>query len=442
LITLCKKLEYEVKKQQNKKINVKEITGRFSGAIGLDYTKHFAGEGPITLYKVNKFEKRDIIDGFNGEIKDKDGNKLPSIVDAIIINQSGSTGVSLHSSLKHGDRRDRHMIILEPSGDINVFQQMLGRIFRTGMGETTPYYTILGSGIPSDARKINVLRKKMQSLNAQTSSNKEGSAGVDVKDIMNEYGDAAVYNWATDNTEFRDMFPNWASKQDEEKGFAYWATGKLALFNFKFQEDAYKDIMSRYDDIVSTAKMNGLYSLEETFYDWKAEYLEEWTIVEPRHDNTGFGSGAYLVKVNAQSNFNAMNAESIKDAIKLAAEGREPTVAELSKNKDAKGIPAKTTEPNQEKDLAITKFADDHKEQTSDEIDSLRPENDNNRSVNKAFESYKEAMKSLLNIYVRQLLGVDNNASRFTEKTVYHYKAILDQNRGVVVENLPKKGDE
>jgi hypothetical protein len=48
-------------------------------------------------------------------------------LDAIILNVSGSTGISLHASEKFADQRPRQMIVAQAAQDINVLMQMLGR---------------------------------------------------------------------------------------------------------------------------------------------------------------------------------------------------------------------------------------------------------------------------------------------------------------------------
>ena len=69
--------------------------------------------------------------------------------DALVLNVAGSTGISLHASEKFEDQRQRHMIIGQAAGDINIFMQMLGRIHRTGQ-VVLPKYTILSVDLPTE----------------------------------------------------------------------------------------------------------------------------------------------------------------------------------------------------------------------------------------------------------------------------------------------------
>jgi hypothetical protein len=54
-------------------------------------------------------------------------------IDALILNQAGSTGISLHASPAGGkDVKPRHMIIWQAEKNIDTHMQMLGRVNRTG----------------------------------------------------------------------------------------------------------------------------------------------------------------------------------------------------------------------------------------------------------------------------------------------------------------------
>lgn len=60
-------------------------------------------------------------------------------LDALIINRSGSTGLSMHASEKFEDQRRRVMVIGQAELDINNHMQMLGRINRTGQVTDGPF---------------------------------------------------------------------------------------------------------------------------------------------------------------------------------------------------------------------------------------------------------------------------------------------------------------
>src|SRR5690606_1195853 len=97
---------------------VGEITGR---QATLDYRKDGA------YYRVRPGKEVSIA-GRRKAIAEFNGGKL----DAMIINQAGSTGLSLHASETFKDQRKRRMLIAQAEKNIDTHMQMLGRVHRTG----------------------------------------------------------------------------------------------------------------------------------------------------------------------------------------------------------------------------------------------------------------------------------------------------------------------
>jgi hypothetical protein len=92
-----------------------EITGR---TIGLNYE----GGQPVLASRTANIKQRvGAVRGFNN-----------GDTDVLILNQAGSTGLSLHASSKFKDQRKRHMIVVQAEKNIDTHMQMLGRVHRTG----------------------------------------------------------------------------------------------------------------------------------------------------------------------------------------------------------------------------------------------------------------------------------------------------------------------
>ena len=118
-------------------------------------------------------------------------------VDAVILNKSGSTGISMHASSKFADQRKRRMIIAEADPNIDTHMQMLGRVHRTGQ-VIPPAYTHLSADIPAEVRPTAVLMRKMASLNANTTGAAKSRFSSDAVDFMNKYGDQVVASVMSD----------------------------------------------------------------------------------------------------------------------------------------------------------------------------------------------------------------------------------------------------
>lgn len=158
---------------------VEEMTGR---SIALVKNENDENYKMITRREASKYNK---VDNFNSGKSD-----------VVIINTSSSTGISLHSSLKFKDKRPRVMVIQQVELDVNTEVQKRGRINRTGQ-VNLPAYTYMVSCIPSEIRKLLMFRRKLRSLDANTTGNIKQSArsseildsrGNIIEDMCNKYG--------------------------------------------------------------------------------------------------------------------------------------------------------------------------------------------------------------------------------------------------------------
>jgi predicted nucleotidyltransferase len=109
-------------------------------------------------------------------------------LDALIVGKTGSTGISLHASERFADQRQRTMIIAQPMGNVAEYQQMAGRIDRTGQVHRGRYIH-LSLPVAAEQRFNMMLARKLKTLNAATTTSQEREADrVDTTDILNRYG--------------------------------------------------------------------------------------------------------------------------------------------------------------------------------------------------------------------------------------------------------------
>ena len=214
-------------------------------------------------------------------------------VDVLIMNVSGATGASLHSSETFKDQRRRMMIVAQPMADINMFMQMLGRINRTGQVSSReavtksqalpkgaiesyglPYYELLSADLPAEVRPTAILMKKMKSLNANVSSNTDSANTLDsALDLFNKYGDQVVLDYLRENREMGELFGPMIGSQSEKAppDFAAKVTGKLALLPVKKQIEFYDDVAPAYQSHMDYLDSVGQNDLKITVKDLKAK---------------------------------------------------------------------------------------------------------------------------------------------------------------------------
>ena len=291
--------------------SVAEVTGR-------DLAVDYSGPTPV-LTRVPSEEQNDKVATTNRFNQIKGRGTKKDALDAIILNVSGSTGISLHASERFGDKRPRHMIVAQPASDINIFMQMLGRIHRTGQVEL-PSYSILNVDLPAEKRPTAVLNRKMKSLNANTSSNSESATSIKAADFLNKYGDQIVNQYLYDAPKLaRELGitpKDPAGESSVEEDIARKATGRLALMPVAVQEAFYADVEQQYNDLIDYLDKTGQNDLEPRTLDFDAELVEEHVLVDETNPESPFGR------------------EAVYGEYKIKAQGKPMTVAEIREQID------------------------------------------------------------------------------------------------------------
>ena len=290
--------------------SVAEITGR---DMAVDYSNP---RKPV-LSAIDLTEQRDKV----ASTRRFNGGEL----DALILNVAGSTGISLHASEKFADQRQRHMIVAQAAGDINIFMQMLGRVHRTGQVRL-PKYTILSVDLPTEKRPTAVLSRKMKSLNANTSSNTESATSVKTADILNKYGDQIVNQYLADNIELaRQLGVDDLISADGERvtdDIARKATGRLALQPIEVQRAFYEDVEAQYDALIEYLNKTNQNDLEPRTFDFDAKEVRTEILFDGPNKATPFGEDAVYGEYSIKAQGMAMKPEEIQAAIAESLQGK------------------------------------------------------------------------------------------------------------------------
>ncbi|WP_155523798.1 strawberry notch C-terminal domain-containing protein [Nodosilinea nodulosa] len=285
-------IDYIEQRLEQAGYRISEVTGR---KAGLDY----APDG-TTTYKVRT------------ETETSSKAKIEAVAlfnagdaDAILLNCSGSTGISLHASEKFADQRPRHMIVAQAERDINVFMQMLGRIHRTGQVEL-PSYTLLMGDLPAEKRPGAILCRKMASLNANTTASRETDISIsNVVDFMNAYGEQVVNELLSDDLELNAQldFPTLKAQNDgSEVALIKRVTGAIPLLPIEQQEAVYDLIESEYKELVDQARAMGESILEADQLDLDARTTARMEVIpDDSPVKTEFTGPVYLEIVDAKS---------------------------------------------------------------------------------------------------------------------------------------------
>ncbi len=240
-------IDYITQRLERAGYSVREVTGR---SAALDYAPNGS-----TFYRIRPDTERTSRARISAVAQFNSGE-----ADVIILNCSGSTGISLHASERFADQRPRHMIVAQAERDINVFMQMLGRVHRTGQ-VVLPSYTLLMSDLPAEKRPGAILCQKMAGLNANTTAARETGISIqNVVDFMNPYGEQVVTELFSDDLELDAKldYPSAKAENDaSDIALIKRVTGRIPLLPIAEQEALYSLIESEYRDLVEQQRAMG-----------------------------------------------------------------------------------------------------------------------------------------------------------------------------------------
>jgi len=297
-------IDYFHSELQKAGYKTEEITGR---TITLNYSK---GKPVLASRSANIKQRVNAVKAFNS-----------GDADVIILNQAGSTGLSLHASNKVKDQRKRHMIIAQPEKNIDTHMQMLGRVHRTGQ-VIPPAYSQMMADIPAEMRPAAVLLKKMASLNANTTGSRKSSVAAEgAVDFINDYGGQVAQEYLRDNNDVHEAIggkkvidlvddPSEALESDIKK-----FTGYIPMLPIKQQEEVYKDLIERYKDLIEREDSMGTNKLEAKAVDLDAQTVSSKPITEDKGDPSAFAQPAYMEKVDVKRTVKPFTKDEVKKQI-------------------------------------------------------------------------------------------------------------------------------
>ncbi len=299
---------------------VGELTGRQTEFV-------YNENGTVTKVKRADTDKKKLAREFN------DGQ-----IDALILNKSAATGISLHASSKYKDQRKRVMIVAQQQLDVNDEVQMRGRIDRTGQVLRGAYEYVV-SLIPAEQRLLMMFKAKLKSLDANTTSSQKSKFNeMDVADITNKYGDKVVREYMAEHLDLysrmadpfgwensygddlsridpQSLVASGGSVGDGEAGAdASKLLGRMALLRVSEQEKMLQEIGELYANEIQRLNEMGENDLEITELPLKAKTIrkEVWKQgAEPGGDNA-FADNTYIEKVNMAILKKPMKASEVK----------------------------------------------------------------------------------------------------------------------------------
>lgn len=258
-------------------------------------------------------------------------------LDVLMVNKSGSTGISLHASPKFEDQRQRVMVFAQFQSDINDEVQMRGRIDRTGQKFRGKYEYIMSS-IPAEQRLQMMFKAKLKSLDANTTSSQKSKFNeMEVVDYLNKYGDDVTWQYMLEHPELSEKLGDplkiLTSEGEESQSGDTNTAGKegcaakiaryLPFLPVKEQEEVFKDITDAYNVKIQLLNDSGENDLEITTMPLKAKTISKkiWKPGTDPNSGNAFADNTYLEEVEVDVLKKPMKAEEIKSTVSRMTSG-------------------------------------------------------------------------------------------------------------------------
>jgi hypothetical protein len=302
---------------RNAGIRMGELTGRTSGI-------NYEGEGHSSgIYeRRTKADKNAVVNGFNN-----------GDFDAMILNASGSTGLSIHASPAFRERpiKTRNMIIAQPHLDVTIVVQMMGRIRRTGMIPGGARYTLPVLPLEIERRPALVLERKLKSLNANTTAAADGAVRIEQVDFLNKYGDDVIARYLVeDEPDLQSeigLYPEVAKTGEikpDKDDYSVAFTGRMALMPNWRQKRAYEAITQAYIDHVEYLKATDQYDLEvKTYDDWDGTMVSDEVLIQGEDESSIFTASTRLQQWDIKDTRRVHTAADINAEFKQKSESAE-----------------------------------------------------------------------------------------------------------------------
>lgn len=267
-------IESKVNPETGKNYVVRECTGRTSGLCVIDDAKNVK----------ESFDKCKLVRVKNN-IRESYLEFNNNIADVLIINKAAATGENAHATnvgynITPEEVKQRVMIIPQCELDVNDEIQKRGRINRRGQFKhIPPMYEYIISPIPAEMKFFQMLKSKLKSLDANTTSNQRSSDNVlNSVDYANDYGDEVALKFLSDNPKLNEelgdvtTFTRRKKKGDPGAGgeIINKLQGRLFLLEAKRQEEVLKIIDNAYNAKCEQEKRIGRYKLEMQTKDYRA----------------------------------------------------------------------------------------------------------------------------------------------------------------------------
>ena len=264
-------------------------------------------------------------------------------LDVLLINKSGSTGISLHASTKFKDQKPRVMISAQFQSDINDEVQMRGRNDRTGQVHRGRYEYLV-SNIPAEQRLQMMFKQKLKSLDANTTSSQKSKFNeMNIVDFLNKYGNRIAYDYMLEHPDIEErlgdplgQLMDESKKNNNSRGrdndsdsnpaidAAAKVCRRLAFLPVSDQRRVLNDISAAYQTKIDLLNEAGENDLVITTMPLRAKTMRKLIWQKGTNPNSGnaFADNTYLEQCEVDVLKKPMKADEIRKMMNKMLDGK------------------------------------------------------------------------------------------------------------------------
>jgi hypothetical protein len=284
-------------------------TGEISGRT---FMLEGAGGGMALVRTRNKSKLmvNRTVDGFNSHE-----------LDAVVINRSAATGLSLHASPRFIDHRRRELIEAQPPENPTERVQLYGRVNRYDQ-VSQPRVSIAATGIPGETRHLMMQNKKLAALNANVRSSRESHAIISsVTDLLTPIGREVCRQFFLDNPLYATrMAQDIGRIERREVDAASAFTRYVSLLPVAQQDMLYEQVNQLFEEAILKAELAGENPLKPKEHDWRARTVAQDVLFGIDHGGLGsaFDGPVYVRALRYEKELRPMTWEQVEASIDQA----------------------------------------------------------------------------------------------------------------------------
>lgn len=268
-------------------------------------------------------DRNTVIAGFNG-----------GRIDGLVLTRAGSTGLSLHSSVKVADQRQRLMIEHQIAANVVERVQFWGRVNRRGQANE-PAFVTLSTGLPMQARPLAMQNKKVAALSANVSGSADNATSMDVPDILDTIGNEIARSLLEERPSLAERMCI-AMKVDAEEAeaelyFVNKILQRLVLLRSDEQDALFAEMLDLYGDRVREMQAVGRHPHGSRELDGSWRVVERETFAGSEgQDGEVFGRPVFLTTIETLRETKPLRRSEVNAAI-YEANNRLESVAKADR---------------------------------------------------------------------------------------------------------------